>query len=184
MRILLALTLCLWTATAVAQPALTPPGAAPAMLALSADDVDILERGPISDLRYVGGVVGALSFGFGMGQLIQGRWSDTGWIFTVGEGAAFVGIFAGLAGSLGPCVEQPCANHRGAEALAIGSLLAFAGLHLWEIGDAAIAPSTHNERFRQLSAMLGGGTYAIRATPYVAPAARGDGAVAGLALRF
>src|SRR4051794_8061508 len=64
----------------VQQPYSQQPPHAPKTLMISSDDQEILERGEISDLEYIGGGAGSLFFGFGFGQAVQGRWDDTGWI--------------------------------------------------------------------------------------------------------
>jgi hypothetical protein len=52
---------------------------------LSEEEREILERGEYSTGEWVGGgIVGYLA-GFGIGQALQGRRSDIGWVFTLGE---------------------------------------------------------------------------------------------------
>src|SRR5687767_14647149 len=54
-------------------------------VALSQDDHDLLMRGEISDGEHAAGAIASIFIGFGSGQAIQGRWSDKGWIFTLGD---------------------------------------------------------------------------------------------------
>jgi hypothetical protein len=88
-----------------------------------------------------GGIVGTV-VGFGIGHGIQGRWSDGGWIFTVGDTAALGTYIAGLViivsdtnvdGS-GPFVFTDGAPGHGV-ALAVIGAIAYLGIHIWEIVD-------------------------------------------------
>ena len=156
----------------------------PAVLPMSPEEREILAEGEISDGQWGGGVLASLAFGFGTGQAIQGRWHDTGWIFTLGESASLVAMVAAMPAAFSECYDcGPSAQRdqdRATEVL-IGSLLVFAGLHIWEIGDAAVGPSLHNERFHEARARHPE-SYAV--LPYVVPSASGTGGVAGLSLRF
>ena len=92
--------------SAAAQPGLTPPsyayaGPPPLSLQLTDDDVKLLNRGEISDDRWLGGGVASVLVGFGVGQAIEGRWGETGWIFTLGEGGSFASMFAPWSDKLG-----------------------------------------------------------------------------------
>jgi hypothetical protein len=181
--------------SAIAQPGQTPPVSvdpsyyqpAPPVL-LSSDEQALLARGEISDSQQIGGTVLSLVFGLGVGQAAEGRWSDTGWIFTVGEIGAATAIVVGVSEAFacdgaprGACGSR---NDRGA-ALAYGGLLVFGGLHVWEIVDAIVGPRRHNDRVRALRARLGQPqpTYG-RLAPYVTPTYGGNGGVAGVALTF
>src|SRR5687767_6234918 len=62
---------------------------------LTLDEQYLLETGFISDGQWLGGAVANWFVGFGVGQAIQGRWSDRGWIFTVGEGVSIVALIYG-----------------------------------------------------------------------------------------
>lgn len=190
------LAVALLSTPARAQPALTPPSSvmtivpgAPLVgpprlaLALTPDELEILEEGPVSDGRHVGGVALAYVLGFGTGQLVEGRWGKTGWVFTLGEGLAIAGMVSGLAGAGTACGEV-CRTEPGDARLVIASLVAFMGLRVWEVADAAIAPLHQNARYRAVAARIGLREPLAQVAPFVAPAARGDGALAGLAVRF
>ena len=145
---------------------------------LTASEAAILRRGEIPDSQRVGGGVMSLIAGFGIGQAMQGRWSETGWIFTVGESAAVVAYAAGIDG-VGDCLlpfQGECREGR-AQALMYGGFVALLALRVWEVGDAWTGPVRHNRRVREIRA---------RVTPgaYVAPATGGSGAVAGVTIRF
>ena len=51
------------------------------------DRIKTIDRG-----RYIGGGVASLLLGFGIGHAIQGRWSERGWVFTLGEAISWVGL--------------------------------------------------------------------------------------------
>jgi len=176
---------------AAAQPSMTQPGAPPVCCvpapyayqpALSPEDQELLAQGEISDGQHVGGGLVALMFGFGVGQAVQGRWHDTGWIFTVGESASLVAMFYGFIDGISKCADG-CSNRddRGDVALVLGGAIAYTALHVWEVVDAFVMPPKHNQRVREIKARLGMPTYALK--PYVAPTAT-SGGVAGVTLTF
>src|SRR5436190_11246957 len=72
---------------------------------LTRDEYALLARGEISDGAQLGGGLAALFFGFGTGQAIQGRWGDTGYIFTLGEGATTALMIAGMVRMFEDCVH-------------------------------------------------------------------------------
>lgn len=201
MRTTIALALVvIASGVAAAQPGMTEPQPPPPppsytpyapmpytyqpQVVLDAEDRELLAEGEISSDRHIGGGMLALFFGFGTGQAIQGRWTDTGWIFTVGEPVAFTTFMYGVISSIGAegCTHD-CHGNKNGEAIAVGSMFALVGLRIWEIADAFIAPPRHNARVRAVRARLGYAPAYARVAPYVAPA-NGDGGVAGLALRF
>lgn len=158
---------------------------------LTTDDQDLLNRGEIADGRHVGGILISLFFGFGIGQAVQGRYGDTGWIFTVGETASIVALFVGVLKTLDDCFdnlnEHGCNNNSTGDALLIGGFVGLAGFRIWEIVDAIAGPPRHNARVRQLRLRLGMPPvgFAHRLRPYIAPPlSRDGGATAGLGLRF
>lgn len=152
---------------------------------MSAEDRQILDDGEISDGQWGAGVLASVALGFGTGQAIEGRWHDTGWIFTLGEGASMVAMIASLPTAIGECWDCSVADQHRQDRAAdvfIGSLIVFTGLHIWEIGDAAIAPSDHNQRYHAVRAR-----HPEMATvmPYVVPTlSGGGGGFAGVAVRF
>jgi hypothetical protein len=157
----------------------------PPLPVLSAEDRQILEDGEVSDGQWIGGVAASIGLGFGIGQAIEGRWRDTGWIFTLGESASFVTMIVSLSAAIGECWDCSAAEtHRQDQAADVffGSLIVFAGLHIWEIGDAAIAPAEHNERYHAMRARHPE-MYSVM--PYVVPSRSGSGGgFAGVSLRF
>ena len=163
-----------------------PPASQP-VLALTPEEQRLLARGPISDGRIMLGTLFALSWGFGLGQAIEGRWHETGWIFTLADavGAAI------LMGSMADCVSRgegfsgpPCNDAldttldiTGAAVLLVSRV---AGVH-----DAVAGADDDNARLGELRARLAKPVSQL--APYVAPV-RGPrtsgGAIVGLTLRF
>jgi hypothetical protein len=161
------------------------PGQAPypyPPVQLTAEEHQLLAEGGISLGQHAGGVAANWLFGFGIGQAIQGRWSDTGWIFTLGEAA---GITLIVAGAVRSCFGCEGGDNDGA-ALVIGGAIGYVAFHIWSIVDAATGPANHNRKVRALKQRVGLPMHASqRILPYVAPARGGDGGgTAGLTLRF
>lgn len=169
----LVLLFVLATATAHAQPAMTPP-----QLQLRIDDGDreILADGAVSTPQWVLGAGLSLGFGFGLGQAVQGRWSKTGWIMTLGDSVGLGMILYGIGGTFGDCFEGCPKPSQTRVLVALGGLALFGGFHIWEVADAIVAPGIQNERYRRARMR--------HPDLFINPAAAGDGAVAGLALRF
>jgi hypothetical protein len=179
---------------AQAQPSATPPtsyppypppyayGPPPPRLQLTADEMGTLATGYITDGQFIGGGLASLFVGFGVGQAVEGRWHDTGWIFTLGEPLAFGVMIYGLGQSL-DCFEtstNSCRN-AGAGALVAGAI-GLVGLRLWEVIDAFVGPGRQNARWTALQQRMGNPVpFAVR--PFVVPSGDG-GAVAGVSLRF
>ena len=171
------------------QPYPPPPPYAqqpPMQAQLTLDEQYLLERGYITQSQHVGGGIVSLFFGFGIGQAIQGRWSETGWIFTLGEAATGTLFVYGMVDLLGNCFEG-CSEQRERRGvtLMLGGLLGMAAFRVWEIVDAFTGPPAHNRRLHHLHMRLGLPVpMYTRLSPYIAPPRDGDGAVAGLSLRF
>jgi hypothetical protein len=167
-----------------AQPGMQSP------LVLTDDDADLLEHGEISNEAHIGGGIGALLFGFGIGQAVQGRWSRDGWMFTLGDSAAGGVFMVGLVQTIATCFGEPGGpSHRCSEdtsPMMWGGLIALGVLRVWQTADAFGVPPRHNERVRALRQRLGlpPPMPSYSAAPYVAPAGQGGGGVAGLALHF
>lgn len=182
----------LLTGLAHAQPGAIPPMQPyptygypqPPQLQLTAEEMETLSIGYITDGQYIGGGVASLFVGFGVGQAVEGRWHDTGWIFTLGEPVAFGVFIYGLMQNIG-CIGTSggCSNNHdaGSTAIVVGAV-SLVGLRLWEVIDAFVGPSRHNERYRALQMRLGNPMPAYTYRPFVAPS--NGGAVAGLSLSF
>jgi hypothetical protein len=181
-----ALATVLVAAHAAAQPGATTPGATAtpaehrvpppyAYQPLTIDERELLERGEIGSGEYVAGGLLSIFVGFGVGQLAEGRWFDTGWIFTIGELTFFSAYIAGLNKS-NPCTPE-CVHDRRGDPLTIAGSIGFVGFHLAGIADAFIAPPLHNARLHALRRRLG-------IVPVVTSAQDGNAKIAGVALQF
>ena len=161
-----------------------PGGMVP--LQLTPDQVELLQKGEISDGQHVGGAFVSVFLGFGIGQAVQGRYGETGWIFTVGEIASFTALTVGLVQAIGDCssLDEFCEGSRG-DGLIIGGLVGLLVFRVWEVVDAFGGPPKHNRKVRELKMRLGMPMpmYTQRVTPYV-NRTRDSGATAGLVFRF
>jgi hypothetical protein len=180
--------LALMSATAAAQPAAPPAPPPPAPAPPSAGERALLERGEISGLEHIGGGVAGAVLGFGIGQALQGRWAERGWVFTLGETAATVALVWGGTRIATHCPGRDATGcgDRGV-GLAMGGAMALAAFRAWATLDAFIVPPAHNREVsalrRRVGLRAGTGPQAL-VLPYVAPARAGDGFVGGMSLRF
>jgi hypothetical protein len=181
-------TICSTVITIIGAVLLSAPAGAqpaepdqPASLSLSAGDEALLARGEISDARSVTGGVTALLVGFGTGHVIEGRWRERGWWFTLGDSVLDTIAFGSLLVAA-DCAEGDCHSQKAIDGVTYGALIAALGFRLWETYDAVVVPREQNARIQQLRARAPGNGLA----PYIAPTrgSRGDAAVAGLQLRF
>lgn len=100
------------------------------------------------DKYYISGALGTI-VGFGSGHAIQNRWNDKGWIFTAGEALAVAGFLVATFVLVDDTVEA--AKNNDAEgalssffkggALAIGSIVLFSAMRIWQIVDVWMLPS-------------------------------------------
>mgnify|MGYP000870276724 CR=1 FL=1 len=136
-----------------------PPASYPTLLRLSKEEQELLAQGEISNDRHAGGALMAFLFGFGTGQAVQGRWGESGWIFTIGETLSLAAIIHAAPDAGEFCdslesvertaFERNCdARQRRAMRQVMGGLAVFVGLHLWEVVDAINGPRRHNRRVR------------------------------------
>jgi hypothetical protein len=192
-------------ASALAQPGASPPpppppppnyyppqSYQPPPQGLTPEEQELLAEGEISDGAHVGGTLLSIFIGFGSGQAVQGRWGDTGWIFTLGEVASIAMIIYGAEQEANDdCFygnEPDCDEDAGALPITIG-LIGFVVLHVWEVVDAIAGPARHNRRVRNLRMRMGyppAGYYYGQVEPYVTPVGKNDddGAIAGIRVRF
>jgi hypothetical protein len=186
---------------AATQPAAPPPAAAQpvpltanvtvnttappmqARLQLTPEDQNLLADGEISTGAHIGGGLVSLMFGFGTGHIVQGRWGDRGWIFTLGESASLGVMIYGIGKMASSCttIDETGDCGTSGTGFVLGGAVALTALHVWEVVDAFVAPIGHNRRVRQ--AQLRHGMRFSSVTPYFTPTA-GDGAVGGLSLKF
>ena len=162
------------------------PGQQPVQL--TPDEADLLQQGEISDGAHVGGAVASLFLGFGVGQAVQGRYGETGWIFTLGEAASMVALVAGFVKTFDNCFVvdgQTCNNNSGGNELLIGGFIGLAVFRVWEVVDAFGGPPKHNRKVRELKMRLGipQPMYTKHVVPYVNKT-RDGGGTAGIAFHF
>lgn len=183
----LAILAALTSAPAAAQPGAPDyPGAAPPpqpiqqpaqprTIQMSVQERDLILRGEIDPGIYVaGGLVGTFLAPFGIGQAIQGRWSDRGWVFTLGETASVGLIITGA-------IRLDQTDNGG---VLVAGILGLVGFRIWEIVDLWVGPALHNQRVRDVYRKYGIGphTPVIGARPFVQPT--DGGGIGGLALSF
>jgi hypothetical protein len=156
---------------------------------ISREEHELLLQGEISDGAHIGGGVASLFFGFGVGQAVQGRWSDKGYIFTIGEVGTFALMIAGVVRTFDDCAhdlndgDDDCGHSDGPPLIIVGAL-GFSVFRIWEIVDAFSGPSDHNRRVRELKFRLGIPVQVgARVKPFVNKT-RDGGATAGLTFRF
>ncbi|MFV3409919.1 hypothetical protein ACNH6C_15025 [Bdellovibrio bacteriovorus] len=150
---------------------------------LSENDRTILERGEISQTRYVvGGILATYPLGLGIGHAVQGRYMEKGWIFTVGELASIAVFAAGM----GDCVASTWSsnndNCNGSGGLLFAGAFAYVGFRIWEAVDAWATPPEQNRRYRELKSRLPASEDTITFEPGFMPLA-GGGAL-GLRVTF
>jgi hypothetical protein len=168
-----------------------PPPYQYAPVQLTPEEQKLLQRGEINIVQHAGGVALNWLVGFGIGQALQGRWSDTGWIFTVGEAGSLTLMIVGAVRAFSCSdFENSCSNGD-AGVLFFGGLIGYVVFHIWSIVDAAIAPANHNRKVRDIRRRVGIPVMeARRVVPYMAPVMApahgggGGGGVAGLTFRF
>ncbi len=114
---------------------------------LSANEQQVLDDGKIETSSYVvGGLVGTLVIPFGVGQAIQGRYDEKGWIFTVSETASLAAMIGGLA-------SRPMGD-TSFPGLALAGAIAFTGFRIWEVVDLWVGPPSHNRRYDRIKTKL------------------------------
>jgi hypothetical protein len=176
--------------TAAAQPGQTqpapyyPPQPAPQPAQVTQAEYDLLMRGEMTEGQHVGGGLLGTRLGFGTGHSMQRRWQEKGWIFTVGEAAAYGVLLAGII----DCIELEGERTEDcADGWIIGGALAFVGLRIWEAVDVWAYPPDHNRRVRELRARVYGPNYYYQHPPMPPPVylrAVDGGYSAGITLRF
>ncbi len=188
------LVLATLTSDAFSQPGQTPPPPPPSGYAqpyrvplppLTYEERKILEKGEYTDGQIVGGGLLGTFFGLGLGHAAQGRFREKGWVFFAGElvtGYAWFWSLFQCVGDIDDDNDDDCN-----ETMLVGSMFAFAALHIWEIADVWGHPVLHNRKWRRLRNRLQQqqGPYYPRPRwgVYAAPGKQGGG-VAGVVVRF
>ncbi len=168
-------------------PMVPPPYAYAPMPQLTVDERELLADGEITDGEQVAGGLAAIFIGFGVGQAIEHRWHELGWVFTLGEAATFGLFLYGMSQEFSDCFgpNSACSStqNNGGTYMLVGAL-GLTALRIWETVDAFTGPRAHNVKLRELRARVGVPPPYYGVRPYVIPTSTGDGALAGLALRF
>lgn len=111
----------------------------------------IIKRGEMSTPRYVtGGIVGTIP-GFGLGHVVQERWLERGWIFTVGEVGSLALIGVGLNSCFADALSSGDCNNTKTLGWGILGLVVF---KVWEFGDVWLTPIIRNREYRELKKEL------------------------------
>ena len=134
-------------------PSTTPP--------LDDNDRAVLEHGEISDGQTTGGGIAAILLGFGIGQAIEGRWLERGWMFTAVDTGALALEIGGIIETFSRGCDRSCQN-RGLAMAGVGGALEL-GSRILQSWDAFVAPEAHNRRVRELRARTG----VTHVVPYV-----------------
>ena len=123
---------------------------------LSEEEARILAIGEISTERYIiGGVVGTYPLGLGIGHAIQGRYSDSGYIFTIGELGSLAVLVAGVADCDDDWWDSDEDNDDCDGGLVLLGAAGFVGFRIWEIIDLWATPPGHNRRVREIKIRQG-----------------------------
>jgi hypothetical protein len=160
------LALVLVATPAMAQPGQTPAPQAPqayrpqpAPVQVTPDEYELLLRGEISQGQHVGGGILGTWLGLGIGHAVQERWTDKGWIFTVGESIGFTFMMAGLVSCIDDSYDYDGTETDCHEGYFWGGLFTVFALRIWEIVDVWAYPPHHNRRVRELRARVYGPAY-------------------------
>lgn len=171
------------------------PQPRPMQVQLTVDEQWLLSRGYISSGEHIGGGAVSLFVGFGVGQAVQGRWGQKGYIFTIGELASMGAIIYGAVTLATACsdnfndpyADSSCSSSRERRGgvFVVGGLIGISVFRIWEIVDAFAGPAEHNRKLHELKFRLGmPDSYVKNVKPYIVPSSDGGGALAGVALKF
>ncbi|MGZ3697438.1 MAG: hypothetical protein ACXWP5_04990 [Bdellovibrionota bacterium] len=124
---------------------------------LTAEEMDILRKGPVSTTQEVFGAWLGTSLGFGIGHAIQGEYKEAGWIFTVGDtiglGLIISSIFVPSTLSCDP-TGTVCSLGGAGPILLYAGIGLYGAFHLWEIIDVFVRPRIQNVRVDMLRGRL------------------------------
>ncbi|HSD87175.1 MAG TPA: hypothetical protein VLB44_06655 [Kofleriaceae bacterium] len=143
-----------------AEPVVAPPGLTS----------PVQPEDDVSEIQQIVGPPTAAFFGFGLGHVVEGRWHEKGWIFTLGESLAFAAIVYASAN-----IECTSRCELVGPAMVTG-MLGVTGLRIWEVYDTVEGARAKNRRVMQQRMALG-----LHLAP---PRGGGGGGVAGIALSF
>ena len=146
---------------------------------LSPEDRAIYDRGAISNGHYITGGVLSSTVGFGIGQAVQGRYAERGWVFTLGE----VGTLAMMIGGVGSCINSND-NCASGFTLFLGGYLGFIGFRVWDAVDAWVVPAIRNSRYRRLKRKMADHDVDVSMAAYPIFTPQAVGAGVGVEFRF
>ena len=158
---------------------------------LTPEERQLVAHGEIDQGQILaGGLVGTF-FGFGLGHAVQGRFSDRGWIFLLGEGASMASVMT-FAFTCADGIESNCDNNTG---FLVAGLVGIVVFRVWELVDVWGGPAAYNRRVREARVKLYGAPVyqPPRYGLFVAPTFKGgrarggggiSGGVAGVSLQF
>lgn len=167
-----------------AQPAAYYDGAysrLPNLQLLTAEELDIYRRGEISPLETIGGGLISAWAGFGLGHAVQGRYSDVGWMFTLGEVAS---LSVAVLGAIQVGQRGNSQRFDNADTMLVGGMISYCVLRVWEFVDTLAGPNAHNRRYRALRLKVYGQAPPPRYGLFVTPGGTRGGGTAGFSIRF
>ena len=157
----------------------TPQGSlSPASVPTKSEAV-LLQEDEVTDEQISYGIAANVLVGFGIGQALEGRWSDTGWIFTLGMGVSAVVLGDGLS-SLIQNAGCDCEYRDAGRGSIYAGTIGLAAFYVAGIVDAYVGARIHNRKLRELRMRLG---TPPKILPYVKKS-RDGGGTAGLTFRF
>tara|TARA_R110002073_G_scaffold257750_5_gene420626 strand:- start:17577 stop:18206 length:630 start_codon:yes stop_codon:yes gene_type:complete len=153
----------------------------PNLQLLTTEELDIYRRGEISPLETIGGGLVSAWAGFGLGHAVQGRYSDVGWMFTLGE-VASLGV--AVLGAIQVGQRGNSQRFDNADTMLLAGVLSYGVLRVWEFVDTLAGPSAHNRRYRALRSKVYGHAPPPRYGFFVTPGSTRGGGTAGFSIHF
>lgn len=148
------------SAVASAEPNISPPGLTPV----------IQHEDDVSEIQQITGPPTAYLFGFGLGHVVEGRWHETGWKFTLADTAGMAAMIVGYS------TVESCDRYCNALGiLGVSGMVVMGVSRIWQTVDTVTGARAKNRRVMKQRMQI---------APLVVPVRAGDGAVAGIALRF
>jgi hypothetical protein len=119
---------------------------------LSAEEKQTLSVGEVTSQEHVvGGILGIYP-GFGLGHVVQDRWSEKGYIFTAGQLGSLAVLTLGVGSCLGSTIQNSPNNQKEScnNALVVVGAISFLGFKIWEIVDIWAGPAIQNRKYRKV----------------------------------
>lgn len=147
------------TSAARAEPNYAPPGLSPI----------IQHEDDVSEIQQITGPPTAFMFGFGLGHVVEGRWHETGWKYTLVDTLSMGAMVVGAANT--EC-ERNCTVYG---LVGVSGMLLGGVSRILQTIDTVTGARAKNRRVMRQRMQI---------APLVLPTRAGDGAVAGVSLRF